>query len=84
MTKAAAAHTLRKLGADLRWLIEGNGVDPERAHVVIVVETKADRERLTECFAQGFDAGAMARSSAAPHQVTVHGVRIAVSVREPN
>jgi adenine deaminase len=88
MSKTAAAvskeNTLRKLGAHLRWQFEKCGVDADRdASVIVVVEREEDRSNMISGFLRDFDAGSMRRNDASPHQIVVHGVRIAVIVREP-
>jgi hypothetical protein len=76
-------NTLRKVGADLRWQLEKCGISAEKAYVVIVVETKAERDRVIEGFARDYDSAVMRHADGAPHQIIIHGVRIAVRVREP-
>ena len=79
---APTQNTLRKLGADLRWLLDKNRVDAEKSYAIIVVETVAERDRLIAAFHTNFDAASMSRSVKSPHQVTIHGVRVAVTVKE--
>ena len=83
----AVAHstqnTLRKLGADLRWFVEKNGVDPQKATVMLCVESLADRDKLIDGFGREYEGEVMKRWAHAPFQIMVHGIGIAIVVKEP-
>ena len=79
---AVAQNTLRKAGADLRWLLDKAGVKAETdARVILVVETAADRKKVIDVFDREYDPAVMDRVVGQP-TVIVHGVRVAVAVRE--
>lgn len=83
MSVAVAQNTLRKAGADLRWLLDKAGVKAETdARIVIVVETVGDRKKLIDVFDREYDPAVMDRCVGQP-AIVVHGVRIYVTVREP-
>jgi hypothetical protein len=83
MSVAIAQNTLRKFGADLRWLLDKAGVKAETAaRVIVVVETAEDRKKMIDVFDREYDPSVMDRSVGQP-TVIVHGVRVAVTVREP-
>lgn len=80
---AVAQNTLRKAGADLRWLLDKAGVKAETAaRVVVVVETAEDRRKMIDVFDREYDPAVMDRCVGQP-TIVVHGVRIAVTIREP-
>ena len=76
-------NALRKLGADLRWLMEQSGLDPELPTFVLVVDRPKDRDAMIEAFRKNFEPAVMKRPSE-PHAIVVHGVRMMVSVRTEN
>ena len=79
---AVAQNTLRKTGADLRWLLDKAGVKAETAaRVVVVVETAEDRQKMIDVFDREYDPAVMDRCVGQP-TIVVHGVRLAVTVRE--
>ena len=80
VVKTATQNTLRKLGADARWLLDKNGVDAEKAYIAILVETPAERDRMMVAFQDEFDKASMTRTTST---ITVHGVKIFVTVKEP-
>ena len=76
-------NTLSKLGAHLRWQLEKCGLDAERdAVVTIVVESEVQRSKLISGFLAGYDRSVMRRDDGQPGQIVLHGVRVAVVVRE--
>lgn len=79
----STSNTLRKLGAHLRWHMEKSGVDADAATAVIVVPDETQRSRLIDSMLRDFDQSCMKADDAKPGQVMVHGVRIAVVVKEP-
>jgi hypothetical protein len=72
-------NTLRKLGAHLRWFIEKSGVNPEGVYVAIVVNSKADHDRITAAFAQEHDRQFMVRFET-PDRIAINGVKVTVTV----
>lgn len=74
----ASRPTLRKAGADFRWLIEKSGVNPETALVTIGVPTRADRDRLSVTLVNEFDQECMWRDGQFDHIVEVFGLRIVI------
>jgi hypothetical protein len=82
MAVATSTHnTLRKLGADLRWLVEKCGVAPELIHVAIVVRSQAEVDKIAAGFEREFDAASMERGDRG-NKIVVHGVRIAAVILE--
>lgn len=87
---ASSSNTLRKVGADLRWLMQKSGVDPERsspehpagAVVSIAVNTTVDQSLLISTILREFDADVMHREDQNPHCVRVFGVWLCVLVKE--
>lgn len=70
--------TLGKVGADMRWLLEKSGIDPESALVTITVHDDASKDRLISTFAAEFDQSQMFRDEQFPDIVVVHGIRMIV------
>src|SRR6266550_4580301 len=75
-------NSLRKLGADVRWLVEKSGVDPEKALITIGVDTTEEQSGLISTLIIEFDATCMSRVETHPHHVKVHGVNIFVIVHK--
>lgn len=72
-------NTLRKLGANLRWFIEKSGVKPEEVYVAIVVNSKADRDKITAAFTREHDRETMTRFET-PDRLAISGVKVTVTV----
>ena len=87
MMGTAVTHSrpsLGKLGADLRWFIEKNGVDPEKAIVAIGVESEIDKSLLCAALLREHDPAVS--QTFGSNSVIVHGVRLSVVIvpkREP-
>ncbi len=81
---AAATSTvnmLSKVGADLRWFLEREGVDPERCVVSIGVPDEVAVAAVSETFRRDYVAGRMERRDDCPLMIVAHGVRMAVVAR---
>jgi hypothetical protein len=70
--------TLRKVGADLRWLLEKSGVNPEAAIVSIGVPNNADKMQMIATLKKEFEAGVMVQYPAMPHAIEIYGVKVLV------
>lgn len=70
--------TLSKAFANLRWLIEKNGVDPETVVVSIGVRNRAEKDRLTVGLGKEFDSSCMRAPTNCPESIIVHGIPIFV------
>ena len=68
--------TLSKFGADLRWLCEKSGIDPETVVVSINVKNNADQSRVLSTFLREYNGATMKRYDSAPHMVQIHGVPV--------
>lgn len=75
--------TLSKLGADLRWFLEQNGVDAERVVFSISVKTKAEQERIISGFYRSFDHRTMVRHDKYPEAIWLHSIPMWVIVDKP-
>lgn len=68
--------TLSKFGADLRWLCEKSGIDPETVVVSIGVKTNVDQSAVLSTFLREFNGATMRRYDKHPHMVVMHGVPV--------
>ena len=76
-------NTLRKFGADLRWLVEKSGLNPEQVVVSLGVKTTHDQSLLLSTFLREFDGAAMMRYDQFPHMIQLHGVTVWAIVTPP-
>ncbi len=76
-------NTLRKFGADLRWLVEKSGLDPERLVVSLGVKDSHDQSLMLSTFLREFDGETMMRYDAFPHMIQLNGVTVWVIVTPP-
>jgi hypothetical protein len=53
------SNVLRKLGADMRWFLQQNGVEAESVRIIIAVKTTADEKAIEHAFKAQFDASEM-------------------------
>jgi hypothetical protein len=74
MTVVSTVNMLSKVGADLRWFLEREGVDPEQCVVSIGVPDRAALDRLTVAYGRDFDARTMRRDARFPAVMVSHGV----------
>lgn len=70
--------TLRKFGANLRWLIEKSGINPEATVVTIGVKDVAAKGRLLSTIAREFDRECMTTSVTMGDAVIIFGVPVFV------
>jgi hypothetical protein len=73
-------NTTSKLGAHLRWMLEKEGVNPERVIVSLGVGSEDERNRMIVAFDRDFDRLHMKRGKDFPGLVIVHGVPIVIVV----
>lgn len=76
-------NTLRKLGADLRWLVEKSGLNPEEMIVSLGVKTAHEQSLMLTTFLREFDGATMMRYDAFPHMIQLNGVTVWVVVSPP-
>ncbi len=74
MPVTSTTNMLSKVGADLRWFIEREGVDPTKCIVSIGVPDGAALERMKAMYGRDFDARSMSRDERYPAIVVSHGI----------
>ena len=77
-------NVLSKFGADLRWMLEKEGINPEDTSVHIAVKDEVERSRVISAFIRDFDAKVMHQIDGVSDWVVVHGMRIGVFVPSPS
>ena len=82
MPATSTVNMLSKLGADLRWFLEREGVDPERCVVSIGVAGEVERSRVISAMLRDFDARTMRHFDAEPAMVVAHGVPLFVVAKK--
>jgi len=81
--KISREPTLSKLGADLRWLCEKSGVDPETVVVSINVKSLSDQSEMMTTFLREFNGSMMKRNDKHQHLFVLHGVPVWVLCSPP-
>ena len=82
MTVVSTVNMLSKVGADLRWFLEREGVDPEQCVVSIGVNDEAARDQLLAALRRDFDGKTMRHFDAELAMVISHGVPMFVIAKK--
>ena len=70
-------NTFQKAAANLRWLVEKSGVNPETLPCVcIVAACRADQDKIAATI------GRELKMATDPDRITAHGIRFVVTVKD--
>ena len=79
-SKFSREPTLSKFGADLRWLLEKSGVDPEKVTVSIGVRGNDGQSKVIATLLREYNPTTMRRWDKYPNMLVIHGVPVWVQV----